>query len=80
MFGDLRPASVYYDWANSRVAQEHDVLGEVAPQRIVLHRIATELDDDSATVETLQPRQRFDERCRFRQRFMATGGRRCHVL
>ncbi len=61
MRGDLRAAAVHDDRPQAGVAEEHDVLGERALQRVVDHGVAAELDDDGPSVELLEPRQRLDE-------------------
>ena len=61
---DLRAAAVHHDRAQPGVAQEHHVLGEGLPERLVGHRVAAVLDHDGLAVEPVQPGQRLDQRGR----------------
>jgi hypothetical protein len=60
--GNLRPAAVHDHRAQPGVAQEHDVLGEGRPQRLVGHGVAAVLDDGGLAVEAVQPGQGLDQR------------------
>ena len=65
-FGGLMSAAhadttVHDDGAQAREAQEDDVLGKRALQRVVGHGVAAVLDDDGGAAEALEPRQRLGE-------------------
>ena len=61
------------------VAQEDDVLRERLAQRLLGHGVTAVLDDDRAAVEAREPRQRLDERGRFRRRACQAARRRWEI-
>jgi hypothetical protein len=70
--GDLGPAAVHDDDADTGVAQEHHVLREGGTQRLAGHRVAAVLDHHGASGELLEPGQRLDQRGSLGERDVTT--------